>query len=53
MESLFSGNISKIPKKTINMLNECDNAEKAVNKNWIGSQDLREKLIQFAKENQL
>ena len=38
MESLFSGNISKIPKKTINMLNECDNAEKAINaKNFVKS----------------
>lgn len=32
---------------------ECLNADKAINKNWIGSQELRETLIQFAKENNL
>ena len=38
MESLFSGNISKIPEKTRNMLNECDNAEKGINaKNFVKS----------------
>ncbi len=32
---------------------ECLNADKAINKNWIGSQKLRETLKQFVKENQL
>lgn len=32
---------------------ECLNADKAINKNWIGSKELREKLIQFVKDNQL
>ena len=29
------------------------NADKAINKNWIGSKELREQLQQFVKENQL
>lgn len=32
---------------------ECLNADKAINKNWIGSKELREQLQQFVKENQL
>ena len=43
----------ELDKIDYNRYDECLNADKAVNKNWIGSQDLREKLIQFAKENQL
>ena len=42
-----------LEKIDYNRYDECLNADKAVNKNWIGSQELREKLIQFAKENQL
>lgn len=32
---------------------ECLNADKAVNKNWIGSEKIRENLKQFIKEQQL
>lgn len=43
----------ELQKIGYNRYEKCLNADKAVNKNWIGSKELKAQLQQFVKENQL